>query len=129
MPRRIGIARDTGVSAYIGDGTNRWPAVHRSDAASLFRLALEPAPAGSRLAGVDNEGVPFRDIASIIGKHLNVPTVSMAREEAEAHFGFLGPIAAADIPRSSALTQELLGWKPVHPGLIAGLEQGPYFND
>ncbi len=128
VPRMITIARTTGVSAYVGDGSNRWPAVHRLDAAHLFRLALEKAPAGSRLDGVGDEGVPYRDIATVIGKHLNLPVVSITREEADARFGFLGAMAARDFPRSSALTQELLGWRPVHPGLIADLEQGHYFN-
>ncbi|QSO45636.1 SDR family oxidoreductase [Alicyclobacillus mengziensis] len=128
VPRLINIARDKGVSAYIGGGSNRWTAVHRLDAAHLFRLALERAPAGSRLDGVADEGVPFRDIASVIGKHLNLPVVSISREEADAYFGFLGSIAALDIPRSSVQTQELLGWHPVHPGLMADVEQGYYFN-
>jgi nucleoside-diphosphate-sugar epimerase len=128
VPRLINIARDKGVSAYIGDGSNRWPAVHRLDAAHLYCLALEKAPAGSRLDGVSDEGVPFRDIASVIGKHLNLPVVSISREEADDHFGFLGTIAALDIPRSSAQTQELLGWRPVYPSLISDLEQGHYFN-
>ncbi len=128
VPRLINIARSTGFSAYIGDGSNHWPAVHRLDAARLYRLALEKAPAGSRLRGVADEGIPFRDIASVIGKRLNLPVVSISREEADAHFGFLGAIAALDSPASSALTQELLGWQPVHPGLIADLEQGHYFN-
>ncbi len=128
VPRLITIARAKGVSAYIGDGSNRWPAIHRLDAARLYRLALESAPAGSRLDGVGDEGVPFRDIASVIGRHLNLPVVSISSEEADAHFGsFLGMVAARDIPRSSALTQELLGWRPVHPGLIADIEQH-YFN-
>jgi nucleoside-diphosphate-sugar epimerase len=129
VPRLINIARTKGVSAYVGDGSNRWPAVHRLDAAHLYRLALEKAPAGSRLDGAADEGVPFRDIASVIGKHLNLPVVSISREEADAHFGFLGAIAAHDMPRSSALTQELLGWRPVHPALIPDLEQGHYFNN
>ncbi|TGE31421.1 SDR family oxidoreductase [Desulfosporosinus sp. Sb-LF] len=129
VPKLINIARDKGVSAYIGDGSNRWPAVQRLDAARLFRLALEAAPAGSRLDGVGDEGIPFRDIAGVIGRHLNLPVVSISHEEAEAHFGFLGAIAALDIPRSSVLTQELLGWRPIHPGLIADLEQGHYFNN
>jgi nucleoside-diphosphate-sugar epimerase len=129
VPRLINIARTKGVSAYVGDGSNRWPAVHRLDAAHLYRLALEKAPAGSRLDGAADEGVPFHDIASVIGKHLNLPVVSISREEADAHFGFLGAIAAHDMPRSSALTQELLGWRPVHPALIPDLEQGHYFNN
>jgi nucleoside-diphosphate-sugar epimerase len=129
VPRLINIARTKGVSAYVGDGSNRWPAVHRLDAAHLYRLALEKAPAGSRLSGRAEEGVPFRDIAGVIGKHLNLPVVSISREEADAHFGFLGAIAAHDMPRSSALTQELLGWRPVHPALIPDLEQGHYFNN
>ncbi|MDP4159265.1 MAG: SDR family oxidoreductase [Bacillota bacterium] len=129
VPKLINIARDKGISAYIGDGSNRWPAIHRLDAARLFRLALEAAPAGSRLDGVGDEGIPFRDIAGVIGRHLNLPVVSISHEEAEAHFGFLGAIAALDIPRSSVLTQELLGWRPIQPGLIADLEQGHYFNN
>ena len=128
VPRLITIAREKGVSAYIGDGANRWPAVHRLDAAHLFRLALEAAPAGSQLDGVGDEGVPFRDIAEVIGRHLNLPVVSISHEEADAHFGaFLGAVAARDFPRSSVRTQELLGWRPVHPGLIADIEQH-YFN-
>jgi nucleoside-diphosphate-sugar epimerase len=129
VPRLITMAREKGVSAYIGDGSNRWPAVHRLDAAHLFRLALEAAPAGSQLDGVGDEGVPFRNIAGVIGRHLNLPVVSISREEADAHFGpFLGVVAARDFPRSSVQTQELLGWRPVHLGLIADLEQGHYFN-
>ena len=128
VPRLIVTARTKGISAYIGDGSNRWPAVHRLDAAHLYRLALESAPAGSRLDGVGDEGVPFRDIASVIGRHLNLPVVSISREEANAHFGsFLGAVAAADRPRSSARTQELLGWRPVHPRLLPDLEEH-YFN-
>jgi nucleoside-diphosphate-sugar epimerase len=129
VPRLITIARAKGVSAYIGDGSNRWPAVHRLDAARLFRLALESAPAGSRLDGVGDEGVPFRNIAEVIGRHLNLPMVSISREEAEAHFGpFLGAVAARDLPRSSAQTQELLGWQPVHPRLLPDIEEH-YFNN
>jgi len=133
VPSLINIARKKGVSAYVGDGSNRWPAVHRLDAANLFRLALEKAPAGSHLIGSAEEGVPFRDIAKVIGKHLNLPVVSIAREEADAHFGFLGALAALDmpsmLPASSAPTRELLGWQPVHPTLIADLEQGHYFQN
>ena len=129
MPRLITIARAKGTSAYIGDGSNRWPAVHRLDAACLYRLVLESAPAGSRLDGVGDEGVPFPDIASVIGRHLNLPVVSISREEADAHFGaFLGAVVVRDFPRSSVRTQELLGWRPVRPGLIADLEEGHYFN-
>lgn len=128
VPELIKIAREKGVSAYIGDGSNRWPAVHRLDAAHLYRLVLEKAPAGSQLVGVGEEGVPFHSIASVIGQHLNVPVKSISREEANAHFGFLGTIVALDIPRSSEVTQNLLGWKPIQPGLIEDLEQGQYFN-
>lgn len=129
MPRLITIARAKGVAAYIGDGSNRWPAVHRLDAAHLYRLALESAPAGSRLDGVGDEGVPFRDIASVIGRHLKVPVVSLPPEEADAHFGsFLGMVVARDMPRSSTQTQELLGWRPVHPRLLPDLEEH-YFNN
>jgi nucleoside-diphosphate-sugar epimerase len=129
VPMLINIARTKGVSAYVGDGSNRWTAVHRLDAASLFRLALEVAPAGSRLNGVGDEGVPFRDIAGVIGRHLNLPVVSISREEADAHFGsFIGTMAAIDIPRSSAQTQELLGWRPVHPRLLPDIEEH-YFNN
>jgi nucleoside-diphosphate-sugar epimerase len=128
IPTLIRIAREKGVSAYVGDGANRWSAVHELDAARLFRLALEGAPAGSRLYGVGDEGVPFREIAESIGRHLHVPVVSVAREEATAHFGWLGSIASLDIPVSSVATRELLGWRPVHPGLIRDLEEGHYFD-
>jgi nucleoside-diphosphate-sugar epimerase len=127
IPTLIKIAREKGVSAYVGDGANRWPAIHRLDAAHLYRLALEKAPAGSRLQGVGDEGIPFRDVASVIGRHLNLPVVSIPREEANAHFGFLGALAALDLPRSSAQTRELVGWRPIHPGLLADMEQY-YFN-
>lgn len=133
VPILINIAREKGLSAYVDNGSNRWPAVHRLDAAQLYRLALEKAPAGSRLYGHAEEGVPFREIANVIGKHLNVPAVSIPREEADAHFGFLGAIAALDIPSvmpgATAQTRELLGWEPVHPGLIEDLEQGHYFGN
>ncbi|XOJ00012.1 SDR family oxidoreductase [Paenibacillus polymyxa] len=128
VPRLINIAKTKGFSAYIEEGNNRWPAVHRLDAAHLYRLALEEAPAGARLDGVADEGVPFRDIASVIGKQLNVPVISISREEAETHFGFLSTLAMLDIPRSSIATQELLGWRPVQPALIPDLEQSHYFN-
>jgi nucleoside-diphosphate-sugar epimerase len=123
----IDIARDTGVSGYIGDGSNRWPAVHRLDAAHLFRLALE-APAGSTLHGVADEGVPIRDIAEVIGRHLNLPMAAISPEDAAEHFTWLAGFLAADSPASSALTRELVGWQPTHPGLIDDLDQGHYFH-
>ncbi len=124
----IGIAREKGVSAYVGDGLNRWPAVHRLDAARLFRLAFEKGATGARYHGVAEQGVPFRDIADVIGRHLNVPVVSKSPEEAAGHFGWLGQFAAMDVPASSAKTQELLGWHPMQPGLIPDLDQGHYFK-
>ncbi len=124
----VGIARAKGVSGFLGDGSSRWPAVHRFDAAHLFRLALEKAPAGSRLHAVADEGVPIRAIAEVIGRHLDVPVVSVPAGEASGHFGFLAGFLAADNPVSSALTRELLGWQPVHPGLIEDLDKGHYFH-
>lgn len=124
----VGIARDKGVSGFTGDGSSRWPAVHRLDAAHLFRLALEKAPAGSRLHGVADEGVPIRAIAEVIGRHLDVPVVSVPSGEASEHFGFLAGFLAADNPVSSALTRALLGWQPTHPGLIEDLDKGHYFH-
>jgi nucleoside-diphosphate-sugar epimerase len=128
VPVLIDIARTHGVSAYIGDGTNRWPAVHRLDAARLYRLALEKAPAGSVFHAVGDEGVPTRDIAEAIARHLNVPVVSIAPEDAAEHFGWIGAFFALDAPASSTLTQERLGWQPAHPTLIADLEAGHYFT-
>jgi nucleoside-diphosphate-sugar epimerase len=127
--RLINIARDTGVSAYIGDGSNRWPGVHTLDAARLYRLALENAPAGTRLHGVADEGVPFRDIADVIGRRLNLPVVSISGEQAANHFGFLSVFASLDNPTSNTLTQKELDWHPEHPGLIADLDEGHYFNE
>jgi nucleoside-diphosphate-sugar epimerase len=124
----VGIARDKGVSGFIGDGSQRWTAVHRLDAAHLFRLALEKAPAGSRLHAVADEGVPIRAIAEVIGRHLDVPVVSVPAGEASGHFGFLAGFLAADNPVSSTLTRELLGWQPAHPGLIEDLDKGHYFH-
>jgi nucleoside-diphosphate-sugar epimerase len=124
----INTARDTGVSAYIGDGSNRWPALHTLDAAHLYRLALEKAPAGTRLHGVADEGVPFRDIAGVIGRHLNVPVVSISGEEA-GHFGFLSVFASLDNPTSNVLTQKVLEWQPERPGLIEDLDEGHYFSE
>jgi nucleoside-diphosphate-sugar epimerase len=128
MATLVGIARDKGVSGYIGDGCNRWPAVHRLDAAHLFRLALEHAPAGAVLHAVADEGVPVRAIAEVIGRQLNLPVVSIAPEEAGAHFGRLGAFLALDAPASSTLTRELMGWQPTQPGLLDDLEQGHYFH-
>jgi nucleoside-diphosphate-sugar epimerase len=128
VPRLISIAREKSVSAFIGDGHNLWPAVHRLDAAQLYRLALEKGSAGARYHGVGDEGVPTRDIAEVIGRHLNVPVVSKSREEAADHFGWIGLFFGIDAPASSALTQERLGWRPVHPGLIADLNAEDYFE-
>jgi nucleoside-diphosphate-sugar epimerase len=128
VPVLIDIARTNGVSAYIGNGSNRWPAAHRLDAARLYRLALEKAPAGSVFHAVADEGVPTREIAEVIGRHLNVPAVSIAPGDAGEHFGWIGAFFALDAPASSTLTQERLGWQPTHPGLIADLEAGHYFT-
>jgi nucleoside-diphosphate-sugar epimerase len=124
----VGIDRDHGVSGYIGDGTNRWPAVHRLDAAHLFCLALERAPAGSVLHAVADEGVPIRAVAEVIGRHLDLPVVSIAPEDAGAHFSWLGAFLGTDSPASSALTRGLLGWQPVQPGLLDDLDKGHYFH-
>jgi nucleoside-diphosphate-sugar epimerase len=128
MATLVGIARDKGVSGYIGDGSNRWPAVNRLDAAQLVRLALDKAPAGSTLHAVANEGVPIRAIAEVIGRHLDLPAVAISPEDAAAHFAWLAGFIAIDSPASSALTRELVGWKPTHPGLIEDLEKGHYFQ-
>ncbi len=128
MATLVGIARAKGVSGYIGDGSNRWPAVHRLDAARLFRLSLEKAPAGSVLQAVADEGVPVRAIAAVIGQHLDLPVVAIAPEDAGAHFGFLAGFLGIDSPASSALTRALLEWQPTHPGLIDDLDQGHYFH-
>jgi len=128
VPALIAIAREKGVAAYVGDGCSRWPAGHTLDAAHLYRLALEAAPAGARLHAVGDEGVPFGEIAAVIGRHLNLPVVSIPPEQADAHFGYLGPLVSLDNPTSSLQTQELLGWKPMQPGLIEDLDQGHYFG-
>jgi nucleoside-diphosphate-sugar epimerase len=124
----VQIAREKGVSGYIGDGGNRWPAVHRLDSARLFRLGVEQAPAGSTLHAVAEEGVPIREVAEVIGRHLDLPVVSIAAEDAGEHFTWMAGFLGADSPASSALTQELLDWHPVQPGLIADLDQGHYFT-
>jgi nucleoside-diphosphate-sugar epimerase len=129
VPTLINIAREKGVSAYVGDGTNRWSAVHRLDAAHLFRLALEKkATAGTTFHGVAEEGVAFRDIAEVIGRRLNVPVVAKSPEEAANHFGWFAHFAAIDCPASSRRTRELLGWQPKQPGLIADLDRPRYFE-
>jgi nucleoside-diphosphate-sugar epimerase len=124
----IAMAREKGVSGYVGDGLNRWPGVHRLDAARLFRLALERAPAGSTLHGVAEEGVPFREIAETIGRHLAIPAVSVAPGEVQDHFGSFGAFLGADGAASNVLTRELLGWDPTGIGLIEDLDQGHYFR-
>ncbi|MFD4527411.1 SDR family oxidoreductase [Streptomyces sp. NPDC058470] len=127
MASLVGIARDKGVSGYIGDGSNRWPAVHRLDSAHLFGLALDKAPAGSTLHAVADEGVPIRAVAEVIGRHLGIPVASVAPEDAGEHFGWLAGPLGVDSPVSSALTQELLGWRPAQPGLLEDLDKGHYF--
>lgn len=124
----IGVARQKGVSAYVGDGLNRWAAVHVLDAARLYRLALEKQEAGARYHAVAEEGVPVRDIAQAIGRGLKVPVVSKSAEEAAAHFGFLGMFVSRDLTASSVQTQERLGWRPTGPGLIADLDGANYFE-
>jgi nucleoside-diphosphate-sugar epimerase len=128
MATLVGIAREKGVSGYIGDGANRWPAVHRLDSAHLFRLAVEKATAGSTLHAVADEGVPIRDIAEVIGRHLNIPVASIPLERAGEHFSWLGGFLGFDAPASSALTRELMGWEPTHLGLIDDLNEGHYFR-
>jgi nucleoside-diphosphate-sugar epimerase len=128
MATLVAIARAKGVSGYIGDGANRWPAAHRLDAAHLFRLALEQAPAGTTLHAVAEEGVPIRDVAEVIGRHLDVPVASVSPADAPEHFTWLAGFLGLDVPASSALTRELLDWQPTHPGLIDDLDKGHYFG-
>jgi nucleoside-diphosphate-sugar epimerase len=128
VPALINVARQKGVSAYIGDGLNRWPAVHRLDAARLYRLALEKGSAGARYHAIANEGVPVRDIAEVIGRRLNLPVITKSKEEAAGHFGWLAHFLAMDSPASSVQTQKQLGWKPTHSSLIADLDGGSYFE-
>ncbi len=129
VPALIGVAREKHVSAFIGDGSNQWSAVHRIDAARLFRLALEKAPAGSIFHGVADEGVPTREIAAAIGRQLNVPVLSKSREEADEHFGWIGRFFGMDARASSAKTQQQLGWQPTHPTLLEDLNGSSYFAE
>jgi nucleoside-diphosphate-sugar epimerase len=128
VPRLISIAREKGVSAFIGDGLNRWPAVHRLDAAHLYRLVLEKGSAGATYHGVADEGVSTRKIAEAIGRGLNLPVVSKSHEAAADHFGWIAHFFGIDSPASSALTQERLGWRPIRPGIIADLNAEHYFQ-
>jgi nucleoside-diphosphate-sugar epimerase len=123
----IQVAREKGISAYVGDGLNRWPAAHRLDTGRLYRLALEKADADDRFHAVAEEGVPVRDIAEAIGRGLNVPVVPLAPEESSQHFGWLAAFVARDVPASSMHTREKLGWNPAGPGLISDLENMRYF--
>jgi nucleoside-diphosphate-sugar epimerase len=128
VPILIGMAREKGASAYVGDGLNRWPAVHRFDAARLYRLVLEKSSTGGRFHGVAEQGVPFRDIAGVIGRRLDVPVVGKTRAEAADHFGWFAHFAALDNPSSSVQTRQLLAWQPREPGLISDLERPRYFE-
>ena len=123
----VGIARQRGVAGYVGDGTSRWPAVHRSDAARLARLAVEAAPAGSVLHAVADEGVPFREIAEAMGRRLGIPAASVAPADAVEHFAHLGHFVAVDCPATAAFTRELLAWEPTGPSLLEDLQQGHYY--
>jgi nucleoside-diphosphate-sugar epimerase len=128
VPHLISVAREKGVSAFIGDGLNRWPAVHRLDAAHLYRLVLEKGSAGATYHGVADEGVPTREIAEAIGRGLNIPVVSKSQEAAADHFGWIARFFGIDGPASSSLTQQQLGWRPVQPGIIADLNAEHYFE-
>jgi nucleoside-diphosphate-sugar epimerase len=124
----VAIAREKGISGYVGEGTNRWPAVHRLDSARLFRMALEEAPAGATLHAVADEGVALGDVAEVIGRHLDIPVASIDPADAATHFAWLGAFVGLDAPASSALTRELLAWQPSRPGLVGDLDQGHYFR-
>jgi nucleoside-diphosphate-sugar epimerase len=127
-PRLIDVARQSGVAAYIGEGANRWPAVHRLDAARLYRLALEKGAAGARYHAVADGGIPTRQIAEAIGRHLNLPVQSLPAEKAGEHFGFLGMFFGLDAPTSAEATRAELGWAPREPGLLAGLATDAYYQ-
>jgi len=121
-------ARAKGRAIYVGDGQNLWPAVHRLDTAVLYRLAMEKGAAGSRFHGTADEGIPTRQLAEVIARRLNVPAVSVTAEQATEELGFIGRVLGMGGPTSSALTQERLGWRPTHPGLLQDLEEGTYFD-
>jgi len=126
VPFIISMARKKGVAAYVGDGNNRWPAVHRLDAAHLFRLALEKAAKGSRYNAIGDEGIPVRELAEVIGKHLNLPVISVSTDKAADYFEWMGRFIAFDSPATGYKTRELLGWQPTHIGLIEDM-QAHYF--
>ena len=128
MAAFVGMARRWGVAGYVGDGTNRWPAVHRSDAARLARLAVEGAPAGSVLHAVGDEGVAFREIADVMGRHLGLPSASVPPDDAGEHFAPLGHFAGMDIPATAIVTRKLLAWEPIGPGLLEDLDQDHYYR-
>lgn len=128
VPHLINLAREKGVSAYIGDGSNRWPGVHRFDAARLYRLALERGAVDGPYHAVAEEGVPFKEIAGVIGRGLGVPVVSKSEDEAADHFGWFKGFAGMDIPASSERTRERLNWQPTHPDLLTDIDQKAYFE-
>ncbi|BCJ29360.1 SDR family oxidoreductase [Actinocatenispora sera] len=128
VPGLVDVARGKGVAGYLGTGDNRWPAVHRLDAAHLFRLALDHAPAGTVLHAIGDEGVSLREVAEVIGRHLNLAVAPIAAADAAAHFGWLAGMVGLDIPASAEVTRELLDWKPTRPGLLADLDEGHYFR-
>ena len=129
VPRLIAIAREKGAAAYVGEGLNHWPAVHRLDAAQLYRLVLEKGSAGARYHGVAEEGIPFREIATVIGRRLNLPVVSKSPEEGAEYFGWFAHFAAIDNLASSQKTRDQTGWQPTRPGLIADLDHPRYFEN